>query len=158
MENTTKLSAVLKKVPFDIILFHLFAVAITAFSFYLDLDRNKELRTALIPYTGWGFGNRYMFPVFFIPIGLFSFNTKWSTTLLIVRGFIILEMLMECYNGFEDWRSVTPEDYTNPNPYLRYDTLTPIYTMAMPLFWIVVVAVALLWSLVQRKKQQQPFG
>ncbi len=154
MENSTKASAVLRKIPFDIILFHLFAVVIVVFSFYLDLDSNKGLEAKLIPYTGWGFGRGYLFILFFIPLSLLSFKGTIDKTLTIIRIFIIVSMLMNVYNGIEDWRSITPEDYTNPNPYLRYDALTPVYTIATPLFWALLMAATLLWHYFKNKKKK----
>jgi hypothetical protein len=154
MENSTKVSTILKKIPFDIVVFFLFAFAITIFSFYLNLDSNKNLKATLIPYTGWGFGRGYMFILFFIPICLLSFKGTVSKTLSMLRIFIIISMLMQLYDGVQDWLQVVPEDYTNPNPYLRYDSLTPIYTIAVPLFWILLMSATLLWHYLKNKKEK----
>jgi hypothetical protein len=62
-------------------------------------------------------------------------------------------MSVNIYDGVQDWLSITPEDYTNPNPYLRYDTLTPIYTIITPSFWVVVMLTALVWNYFQSKKK-----
>ncbi|WP_162126710.1 hypothetical protein [Flavobacterium phycosphaerae] len=153
MENPSKVSAVLKKLPYDIILFFLFAFAITIFSFYLNLDINKKLKASLMPYTGWGFGRGYFFILFFIPLCLLSFKGTVDKTLRILRIAIIISMLMQLYIGIQDWLQVAPEDYTNPNPYLRYDTLTPIYTIFTPLFWTLLMAITLLWNYFKNKKE-----
>jgi hypothetical protein len=155
MENSSKVSTILKKLPFDIIAFILFAIAIGIFSFYLNLDINKKLKATLIPYTGWGFGRGYSFLILFISISLFSYRGPIAKTLRSIRFIILLFMLLDVYDGIEDWLSVTPEDYTNPNPYLRYDTLTPIYTIATPLFWALLMAVTLLWHYFKNKKENK---
>lgn len=156
MESTPKATTILKKLPYDIIAFFLFAIAVSAFSFYLDLDVNKELKATLIPYTGWGFGNGYLFLVLFIPLAILSFKTTLTKTLRILRIMIILPMLLNAYHGFRDWLEVVPEDYTNPNPYLRYDELTPIYTVATPVFWILLMATTLTWQALKSKKEKVP--
>ncbi|MFN3753009.1 hypothetical protein [Flavobacterium sp.] len=155
MENSS-VTTVLRKLPYDIITFFIFCLAISTFSFYLDLDINKELRTSLIPYTGWGFGRGYLSASFFILIGLLSFKSSENRTLQILRIFIILLMSINVYNGVQDWLQITPEDYTNPNPYLRYDTLTPVYTIATPLFWTLLMTVTLVWNYFKNKKRNKP--
>lgn len=150
MENSS-VSSVLKKLPYDIIVFFLFCMAISAFSFYLNLDINKELKTSLMPYTGWGFGRGYMTAMLFILIGLTAAKGSTSRTLQFLRIFIILLMSVNIYDGVHDWLSITPEDYTNP--YLRYDTLTPIYTIFTPSFWVVVMLTSLVWNYFQSKKK-----
>jgi hypothetical protein len=154
MENTS-VSAMLKRIPYDIVVFFIFCLAITTFSFYLNLEINKELKSSLIPYTGWGFGRGYLSALFFILLGLLSSKSSVNRTLQVVRIFIILLMLLNVYGGVQDWLSVTPEDYTNPNPYLRYDKLTPIYTIATPLFWILIMTVTLLWNYFKNKKRKK---
>ena len=152
MENSS-VSSVLKKLPYDIIVFFLFCMAISVFSFYLNLDINKELKSTLMPYTGWGFGRGYMTAMLFILIGLMTAKGTTYKTLQVLRIFIIILMLLNTYNGIEDWLSITPEDYTNPNPYVRYDALTPIYTIITPSFWVVVMLTAFVRNYFQNKKK-----
>ncbi len=153
MENSS-ISSVLKKLPYDIIVFFLFCMAISLFSFYLNLNINKELKSSLMPYTGWGFGRGYMTAMLFILIGLMSAKGSTSKTIQVLRILVIVLMSVNVYDGVQNWLLITPEDYTNPNPYLRYDTLTPIYTIFTPLFWIIVMLIALVWNYFKNKKQQ----
>jgi hypothetical protein len=153
MENSS-VSSVLKKLPYDLILFFIFCMAISLFSFYLNLDMNKELKTTLMPYTGWGFGRGYMTAMLFILIGLMTAKGTTYKTLQVLRIVVIILMLLNIYNGIEDWLMITPEDYTNPNPYLRYDALTPIYTIITPSFWSIVMLIAFVWTYFKNKKQQ----
>lgn len=142
----------LKKAPYDLMVFLLFALTVVTFSFYLDLDANKELNASLIPYTGWGFGNSYMFPLFYIPIMLIASKASELKTLALLRCTVLALMLLQIYNGVEDYLSVTPEDYVNPNPYLRYDALTPIYTIAVPSFWATLMLLMLGLSFLNYRK------
>ncbi|NNT70835.1 hypothetical protein HKT18_01275 [Flavobacterium sp. IMCC34852] len=129
-------------------------MAISLFSFYLNLNINKELKSSLMPYTGWGFGRGYMTAMLFILIGLMSAKGSTSKTIQVLRILVIVLMSVNVYDGVQNWLLITPEDYTNPNPYLRYDTLTPIYTIFTPLFWIIVMLIALVWNYFKNKKQQ----
>lgn len=153
MENSS-VSSVLKKLPYDLVVFFLFCMAISLFSFYLNLNINKELKSSLIPYTGWGFGRGYMTAMLFILIGLTSAKGSTSKTVQVLRILVILLMSVNAYDGVQDWLMITPEDYTNPNPYLRYDALTPIYTIITPLFWIIVMLIAFVWNYFKSKKEQ----
>ena len=153
MENSS-VSSVLKKLPYDLILFFIFCMAISLFSFYLNLDMNKELKSTLMPYTGWGFGRGYMTAMLFILMGLMTAKGTTYKTLQVLRIVVIILMLLNIYNGIEDWLMITPEDYTNPNPYLRYDALTPIYTIITPSFWSIVMLIAFVWTYFKNKKQQ----
>ena len=154
MQNSS-VSSVLKKLPYDIIVFFIFCIAITTFSFYLRLDINKELKASLMPYTGWGFGRGYMSAMLFIVIGLMFSKSSTSRTLQVLRILIIVLMSINVYDGVQDYLSIAPEDYTNPNPYLRYDTLTPIYTIATPLFWTLLMTITLLWNYFKNKKRNK---
>ena len=106
-----------------------------------------------MPYTGWGFGRGYMSAMIFILIGLMSSRSSASKTLQILRIIVIVLMSVNLYDGVQDWLLITPEDYTNPNPYLRYDILTPIYTIFTPLFWILLMAGTLGWHFFKSKKE-----
>ncbi len=155
MENSS-ISTVLKKLPYDIITFFIFCLAISVFSFYLRLDINKELKSSLMPYTGWGFGRGYMTAMLFILIGLMSSKSSVSKTLQFLRIIVIVLMSVNVYDGVQDWLRITPEDYTNPNPYLRYDTLTPIYTIFTPLFWTLLMVATLSWNYFKKKNNLNP--
>jgi hypothetical protein len=153
MENPTKVSTAFKKLPLDIIAFYLFAIVISAFSFYLRLDFNKELKASLMPYTGHGVGSGYLFLILAISVGLFSYRVSIARTLRNLRVFIIIFMLLDVYSGVEDWWQVTPGDYLNPNPYLRYDASTPVYTVGVPLFWALLMTGMLMYHYFKNKKE-----
>jgi hypothetical protein len=155
MENPTKVSIAIKKLPLDIIAFYLFAIAISVFSFYLRLDFNKALKASLMPYTGHGFGRGYLFLILAISASLFSYSVSVARTLRNLRVFIIIIMLLDVYSGVEDWLTVTPEDYLNPNPYLRYDALTPIYTIGISSFWVLLMTGLLAYHYFKNKKEKK---
>ncbi|MGG7036614.1 MAG: hypothetical protein ACI7YS_15665 [Flavobacterium sp.] len=54
--------------------------------------------------------------------------------------------------------AVSPEDYTTTNPYLRYDVLTPICTIFLPLFWTLIMGGLLLSSYLKKKADRYNSG
>jgi hypothetical protein len=150
MSIPTEVTKVLKKAPYDLILYFFFALTVVTFSYYLDYD--TKLHNQLVPYLGWRFGISYMFPVFLIPLMLFTSKATEFVTLTLLRSCVLLYMYFEAYDGVQDYLSVTPEAYTNHNPYLRYDALTPIYTIAVPSFWALLMVVMLGVSFIHYRK------
>ncbi len=126
----------LKNNPLDIKLLLLFSIIMTLASTYIELQANKDLYETIIPYTGWSPGYFFMYIVFII-IWSYTIKNQLRSTLLL-RSYSIFTFGVHLFRGITDWNSVFPEDYTNPNPYLRYDSLRPIYTIALPLFWILI--------------------
>lgn len=126
----------IKNNPLDIKLLLLFSTLMTLASEYIHLESNKDLYETIIPYTGWSPGYFFMFIVFTI-IWSYTIKNQQRSTLLL-RSYSIITFGVHLQYGITDWNSVLPEDYTNSNPFLRYDSLRPIYTIALPLFWILI--------------------
>ncbi len=127
----------IKNNPLDIKLLLLFSTLITLAVKYIHLESNKDLYKSIIPYTGWSPGNYYFMFIVFIIIWSYTIKNQ-QISILFLRCYFILTFGMHLLYGITDWNSVLPEDYTNANPYLRYDSLRPIYTIALPLFWILI--------------------
>jgi len=152
MSLPAEVTKVLKKAPYDLFAFFVFSVTVVTFSFYLDYD--KALHAQLVPYLGWGFSNGYFFPALYIPLMLTMSKASETATLLLLRATVLALMLLQVYTGVEAYLSTTPEDYSNQNPWLRYDALTPIYTIAVPAFWAVLMLVMLGRSFLKNRKEK----
>jgi len=151
MAISQQVSKVLKKAPYDLIAFFLFSLVVVIVSLYLRLDDNKELYASLLPYLGHGFGNGYFFPLFYIPFMLSLSRASETKTLALLRCVVLALMLLQIYHGVRDYLSAAPEDYVNSNPYLRYDALTPIYTVAVPSFWALLMIILLVGAYVKHR-------
>ncbi|PWA06906.1 hypothetical protein [Flavobacterium psychrotolerans] len=128
----------IKNSPLDLKLLFLFSFLMTIASIYIHLGSNKDLYRSIIPYTGWSPGQEYLSLLFFIPF--FSQNiTNLQKSIILTRRLSAALLGISLISGIIFWTLVSPEDYTNPNPYLRYDSLTPIFTIALPLFWILIL-------------------
>jgi hypothetical protein len=127
----------IKNNPLDIKLLLLFSTLITLTSKYIHLESNKDLYKTIIPYTGWSPGQYYFMFIVFIIIWSYTMKNQ-QRSILLLRCYFVFVFGVHLRYGITDWNNVLPEDYTNANPYLRYDSLRPIYTIALPLFWILI--------------------
>ncbi|WP_396170584.1 hypothetical protein [Flavobacterium sp.] len=141
----------IKNNPLDIKLLLLFSILMTLASKFLRLESNKDLYQNIIPYTGWSPGKGYFISIVFIIIWSYTIKNRQIST-LILRGFFIFSFGMTLSYGITDWNNVLPEDYINANPYLRYTSLTPIYTIALPLFWILIHSSSLLYDFYKKAR------
>lgn len=128
----------IKKNPLDIKLLLLFSIVMTLISVFIRLDSNQDLYQSVIPFIGWSPGREYKMIFFFIILYSYIFRNH-KKRLLFIRGICIYFIGFSLYDGISDWITVLPDDYTNSNPYLRIDPIRPIFTIALPLFWIIVI-------------------
>lgn len=135
----------IKDTPLDIKCLFIFAFLMTIASSYIHLESNKDLYKKIIPYTGWSPGREYMSLLLFIPLYFLTIKDSNKTN-IIVRSLCLVFLGLSLFSGVADYNLIVPEDYTSSNPYLRYDSLTPIFTIALPLFWIIVIASGLIIS------------
>ncbi len=141
----------IKKKPLDIKLLLLFSFLITFLSIYISLDSNKDLHESIIPYTGWIPGQDYRHILFFIVLYSYIIRNH-QKSILFIRGMSAAFIGFSLFNGVIDWTTISPEDYTNPNPYLRHDSLRTLFTIALPLFWILIIAGSQLKDYFNNKK------
>lgn len=137
--------------PLDIKLFLVFSFAITLISYFINFESNKDLYESIIPYAGGSPGREYKMIFFFIILYSYIFRNH-QKKLLIIRVMSVIYLVFSLYDGISDWTTILPEDYTNPNPYLRYDSLSPLFTIALPLIWIVVITCSQLKDSFNNKK------
>ena len=122
IETAKEVLISVKKNPLDIKLLLLFSTLMTFASTYIHLESNKDLYETIIPYTGWSPGYFFMFIVFIIIWSYTIKNQQRSKLSLLLRGYFILTFGVHLFRGISDWHNVLPEDFTNTNPYLRYDS------------------------------------
>ena len=127
-----------KKIPLDIKLLFLFSIAMVLISSFIHFESNKHLYESIIPYTGWQPGREYKQIFFFIILYSYIFKNQ-EKKLLLIRFISVVYIGSSLYDGISDWTAITPEDYINPNPYLRYDSLRPLYTITLPLLWVLII-------------------
>jgi hypothetical protein len=112
----------------------------------------KQIFEEIIPYTGWSPGFLY-FLLAFIILSVPKNQTKNEESnivnILRIRYKIILLFGIYLIFGIYDWFDSAPEWYISTNPYLRYDPLRPIYSIFLPIIWILIIG----WPLIKNRKK-----
>jgi hypothetical protein len=130
-----------KKLPLDLKV--LAVISFLAFVFTL-LSHNllpKTAYKAIIPITGWSPGYDYNF--FFILILVLLVRPDYNKQVRMMRYFIIGLFLLVVVANTVEWFDIAPEEFTDPNPYLRYSKWQPLYAIVLPIVWIVINSVML---------------
>lgn len=153
IETAKEVLISIKKNPLDIKLLLFFSFLITILSIYISLDSNKDLYESIVPYTGWIPGQDYRHILFFIVFYSFTIRNH-QKSILFIRGMSAVFIGTSLYRGISDWTTILPDDFTNPNPYLRYDSLRPLFTIALPLFWVLIITGSQLKDYFNNKKNQ----
>ena len=134
-----------KKTPSVFFYLLFFSVVISMLRVFFR-HSDKALYELIIPYPGGGFGSEYMLVyIAFLGIIFNSVRTDNSFNKMIKMYYylLILNFIFVLYSGLSEYMEVLPEDYTQSNPYLRYTVFTPIYTILLPLFWILALSFSL---------------
>jgi hypothetical protein len=153
IETAKEVLISIKKNPLDIKLLLLFSILITVVIIFIHLDWNEDLDESIVPYTGWNPGSDYRHILFFIVFSSFTIKNH-QKSILFIRGMSAVFIGFSLYDGVIDWTTISPEDFTNTNPYLRYDPLRPIFTIALPLFWMLIITGSQLNDYFNNKKNQ----
>ena len=130
-----------KKLPLDLKV--LVVISFLAFVFTL-LSHSllpKTIYKDIIPITGWSPGYEYC--NFFIVILMFLVSPDYKRSIRLLRYLIIGSFVLVAISNTTEWFAISPEDFTNPNPYLRYSKWQPFYAIVLPIVWIVINSVML---------------
>ena len=136
MKNRSNLNSPFNKrlwslVPLGLYALLIFSGSCTLFTVYF-FYASDELRSAIVPHTGWIGIYLYMF--FFILSVLLILSQRSQLRKHMVFGFAILFI----YGIFNYFMYNNRENYGNP--YLTYGTYKPIWDIAIPLMWAVVLS------------------
>ena len=135
----------LEILPVDLKITAMISIICYSFTLFHRIFLPKTIYEEIIPYTGWSPGGEYGFIPIFILIGLLStVNDKFRRHIRISRVLIIGTFLLHLSSGIFDWLEEAPEMYNDPNPYLRYAPLRPIYSILIPIIWISINSMMLL--------------
>ena len=113
------------------VVFVLVAFALSLSTFYAP-----SLDAAIVPYTGWLGLYLYMFTLFFAMSAILTPQRKSIYGVVAFLGLFVLFGTLDTYqNTFGP--DAGREDFGNP--YLIYQTYRPVFTIALPAFWIVLL-------------------
>lgn len=127
-EHFKRVRAVLSADP-ALCVFLLFAASVNAFE---ELAA-RAVQEFVLPHTGWVPSAPYAFALFLVLYALlWGANTK-------ARWLAIPFLSLQIAFGLRDWISLGPR--ASENPYLHVSEWRPLWTVAIPLFWITVIAI-----------------
>lgn len=113
------------------VVFALVASALAFSGFYAP-----PLNAAIIPYTGWSSLGLYLFTLFFAIAAILTPQRKQVYAVAALLGLFVLLGAIDTYRY-----TLGPEAGTTDfgNPYLIYHPLRPVFTIALPAFWLVLL-------------------
>ncbi len=119
--------------PLELKCYAFFSAVITIFSVLLIFL--PKINRAIVPITGWLPALGYMFGIYFIYALIFlksmkANRIKFRTTLI---SFLIMHILFGLFNLL----SYNGNNFSNP--YLTISKWQPVWTILIPLFWIVLL-------------------
>jgi hypothetical protein len=120
-----------------VLAFVLFSLAVTGVFEYAG----KDFRAATVPFTGWVAQGPYMSSILFAVLALLSDRR-------VIRFGVVALLGLPVVFGLVEWYWEWPR--ASWNPYLAISMWRPVWTIAVPLFWIAVLLVEL------RLMPQQP--
>jgi hypothetical protein len=98
----------------------------------IEQNGGRALRELTVPYTGWVATGPYFCCIFFVVVALWSGSSPFR------RGVLAL-LTLQVFFGVVEWFLIWP--HVSENPYLRVEVWRPVWTVAIPLFWIAILLV-----------------
>ena len=114
------------------LVFVLVASALSFSGFYAP-----RLNAAIIPYTGWSALSWYLFTLFFAVAAILTPQRKQMIhAVAALLGLAVLFGALDTFN-----HTIGPEARTPDfgNPYLIYHPYRPVFTVALPLSWLLLL-------------------
>ena len=121
-----------RDVPPALFLYLIFVIIVTIFNIVTGFFGPENLREALMPITGWDMSTCYMFSVFFVVTCCRYPSLGARSTIL---AFLWLTVLFGVIDILLPWR----KDFYDPNPYLRVSPWRPLWTIVIPIVWIIIL-------------------
>ena len=133
----TPLGAALRRDP-ALAAFLVFALCITAFDVLslviapIDLAALGHLFERVVPYLGWVPSMCYAFSLYFAIFALLTGNAR-------ARNAVFIFPIMQIAFGVAGWVG-EGGSRASDNPYLRISEWRPLWTVALPLAWLALLA------------------
>jgi hypothetical protein len=129
-----QLKSAKSEVP-EVVLFGQFALLVCIVDKWLTYVGPKSIQEMIVPFTGWVPSMPYMFGLIFTSYMVFGRDRGFH-----VRQGIIGSLVLYLVLGVIDYFSPRQPDFGNP--YLIYSPWRPVWTVAIPLAWILLLVLA----------------
>jgi hypothetical protein len=121
----------------EVAAFGVFSLVITLSFLWLTFAGPMQWREALAPYIGGSFYTPYMFSLFFAWLAIFAPNEFLSSGRAVMEGPVMILLLYTAFGTEEYLRLRQPPDFHNP--FLSANPWQPVWTVALPLAWALVL-------------------
>jgi hypothetical protein len=108
-----------------------FAVLATVWQTY-GIDYAPQFYKKTVPFTGWSGFSVYPFTLIIVIFAIMPHHSRWIVYIAILLGTNVAFGLWDTCE--HTWGSLAGRDDYG-NPYLMYNPLQPLITVALPLFW-----------------------
>jgi hypothetical protein len=122
--------------PLELKTFTVFAAVVALLGNGLIAFGPKSLKEAIIPITGRAPGTNYMFTLFFACALIFAKRIPRQSG-IVWRFAIIAILAIGIFGGLQDMKRAGGNDFGNP--YLTISPLRPLWTIIIPILWIVAL-------------------
>lgn len=116
--------------PLELQLFAAFSILVVGLEFFLVLIGPSTFREALLPYTGWSASMPYAFGMLLVIALIRTKNLRFRRTIVAI---LVVYMVY----GVVGLASAPVRSTTNP--YLVVSPLRPLWTLLIPILWILVL-------------------
>lgn len=123
------------KAPLEFLLFFWFSVLVFVFSVLSIYVFPESFKLAIYPYTGWLAGFNYIFIVI-STLAVFSAKRPISSLISFHKIFLLFLFVLAAFGVFEMY---TYTGEFEGNPYLHHSPWRPVWTIAVPQFWILIL-------------------
>ena len=149
-----KLNTKIRLLPIDLKWLFWFSITLFSICAYSLIFSSEKLYEEIIPYTGWSPDFVY-FIIAIIILNKTSLEANQNNleNFINIRRKVVFLLGIYLIKGIYEWFDSTPEYYTHTNPYLRYETLRPIYAIFLPLFWILINGWPLMKNFFRKKSK-----
>jgi hypothetical protein len=121
--------------PFELKAFAVFAILTILLSYVLPATLAKDTWEKTIKYTGWSPATTYMFSLILVFSSIFQNNYSKH---IYLKWILVVQLSIQIYSGFQ--RQLLVDDRsTTINPYLMVSEYQYIWTILIPVFWILVI-------------------
>jgi hypothetical protein len=131
----SSVSAHFAAAPFPLRVFIVFCVFVTVFGYLVQPFLSDDIKGYILPITGWSMAIPYSFNL--IVIGAFLLNPKAHNRKLSFQYGNVLLLALFIAFGLFDW--ATWSGGYEGNPYLFKSPWRLVWTIAVPIIWIVVL-------------------
>jgi hypothetical protein len=122
--------------PLELNVFLIFSFVATVISLTIEIFCSRAFNLSIFPITGWSIHMPYIVTFYLMFNSMVRTSKPWSTKIEAPYNNILFLLL---YVGINVVSMLTWDGDDNGNPYLIRSPWRPIWTIALPVFWAIIL-------------------